>query len=366
MALGHQTALDNGIPLEKFDGIVYSFAGRIDLFGVAGGMAAVCDTASLWPSLLGQEMGHGYGLDHSRADGSQADYMDIWDVMSTNVGGAFSTKDPNYTFVGPGMNAWNMRSRGWLDEDRVWKPRFENFGTQDVVLRPLHRRDLRGYLAAELGPYLVEYRAAEKWDAGLQGGSGILVHRFDKWENRSYVMGSPAAEELTSRFAAHPQKVGETFQVGEESKIFDTVYRCEVLSINDGAHTATVRLSYRPAPERPGPHQRPFEIGLVGSDAGGIYIQGGVVHRLPPYGPILQIMQRLNAYSDAASLRDTGVRSLAQATALTGIIRHASEALRALDPIRSPAPTLTHSPARDAGTTPANSGTGKGPERVSS
>src|SRR5215471_13264632 len=91
MVLGNRTALVNGVPLGAYDGIVYSFAGTIDLFGVTGGMAAVCDTASLWPSLLGQEMGHGYGLDHSRADGSQAEYMDIWDIMSTNVGGTFST-----------------------------------------------------------------------------------------------------------------------------------------------------------------------------------------------------------------------------------------------------------------------------------
>jgi hypothetical protein len=56
MALGYQTALDNKIPLSDYDGIIYSFAGRVDLFGVTGGMAAVCDTDSLWPSLLGQEM----------------------------------------------------------------------------------------------------------------------------------------------------------------------------------------------------------------------------------------------------------------------------------------------------------------------
>jgi hypothetical protein len=343
MALGYQTALDNKILLSDYEGIVYSFAGLIDLFGVIGGMAAVCDTGSLWPSLLGQEMSHGYGLDHSRADGSQADYLDIWDVMSTNVGGTFSTPDANYTFVGPGMNAWNMRSRGWLDESRVWKPLFVHFGTQDVVLRPLHRHDLVGYLAAELGPYLVEYRVAERWDAGLQGGSGILVHRFGDLDNHSYVMGPPAAEELVSSVGAHPQKVGETFQVGNESKVFDTVYRCEVLAINDAAHTATIRLSYRPAAEQPGPRQLPFQVGPIGSDVGGIYIQGGTVHRIPPYGPLMQIMQQITAHIEAASIRDTGVRSLTQATALTGIMRHAAEALRALDPIRTPSPAPTRS-----------------------
>ena len=341
IALGNKTALANNINLSDYDGIVYSFAGRIDLFGVRGGMAAVCDTASLWPSLLGQEMSHGYGLDHSRADGSQAEYMDIWDIMSTNVGGTFSTADANYTFVGPGMNAWNMRSRGWLDESRVWKPLSVHFGTQDVVLRPLHHRDLAGYLAAELGPYLVEYRVAEKWDAGLQGGSGILVHRFVDLEDRSYVMGSPAIEELTSLGGAHPQKVGETFQIGDESNIFNALYRCQVLAINDAADTATIRLSYRPAAEQPGPNQRPFQVGPVGSDGGGIYIQGGTVHHIPPSGPIIQIMQQITDHTDAARINDTGIRSLAQATALTGIVRHAAQALRGLDPIRTPSPVPT-------------------------
>lgn len=341
MALGYQTALANKVPLNEYQGIVYSFAGLIDLFGVLGGMAAVCDTGSLWPSLLGQEMSHGYGLDHSRADGSLTDYLDIWDIMSTNVGGTFSTADANYNFVGPGMNAWNMRSRGWLDESRVWKPLFEHFGTQDVVLRPLHRRDLTGYLAAELGPYLVEYRVPERWDTGLEGGSGILVHRFVDWDNRSYVMGPPAAEELTSLFAAHPQKAGEIFQVGNESNIFDVMYRCEVLAINDPAHTATIRLSYRAAAEQPSPHQRPYQIGPLGSDGGGLYVQGETVHRIPPYGPIVEIMQQVAAHANAASIRDPAIRSLAQAAALQGIALQAANAIRALDPIRAPSPPPT-------------------------
>lgn len=338
MALGRQTALDNKVPLDDYDGIVFSFAGLIDLFGVTGAMMAVCDTGSLWPSLLGQEMGHGYGLDHSRADGSSAEYMDIWDTMSTNVGGTFSSPDTNYTFVGPGMNAWNMRSRGWLNENRVWKPLFEHFGTQDVVLRPLHRRDLGGYLAAELGPYLVEYRVAEKWDAGLQGGGGVLVHRFS--DNQSYVMGPPAALELAAIFAAHPQKVGESFQVGDNQHQFKPLYRCEVLAIDDAAHTATVRLSYHAAAEIPGPHQRPFEIGPIGSDVGGIYVQHGHVVHIQPYGPLTLLMLHIAAHSEAESIQNVGMRSVARATALTGLIREAANALRALDPIRVPAPAL--------------------------
>ncbi|QIG50576.1 hypothetical protein G5V57_24305 [Nordella sp. HKS 07] len=345
MTLGYQTALDNKVPVGDYEGIVYSFSGRMDLFGVTGGMAAVCDTASLWPSLLGQEMGHGYGLDHSRADGSSQEYKDIWDIMSTNVGGTFSTPNPNYSFVGPGMNAWNMRSRGWLNENRVWKPLFEHFGTQDVVLRPLHRRDLRGYLAAELGPYLVEFRVAELWDAGLQGGGGILVHRFA--DNVSYVMGSPASVALFSPFGAHPQKVGEPFQVGDDAHQFSPLYRCEVIAIDNSARTATVRLSYRAAAKPPGPHQRPFELGPLVDEGINFYVQNGHVVRIPPHGPLMQIMQQVIAHTEASTIPDTGIRSLTQATALTSLMRHAADALRALDPIRSPAPK-PHNPQINA------------------
>ncbi len=139
----------------------------------------------------GQEAGHGYGLDHSRSDGIligpdgvTPDYTDMLDVMST--WNAFSGPDTNYGRRGPGINAWNMRSRGWLDESRVWHcPKGPFLLT--LELRPLHRRDLNGFLAAELPPmndtggfprYLVEYRKKENWDNGIPQ-SCVLVHRFE-------------------------------------------------------------------------------------------------------------------------------------------------------------------------------------------
>jgi hypothetical protein len=62
----------------------------------------------------------------------------------------------------------------------------------------------------------------------------------------------------------------------------------------------------------------------------------------------MQIMQQITAYTDAASIRDIGIRSLTQAVALTGIVRYTGEALRALDPIRTPsqAPTRSSDPDR--------------------
>ncbi len=137
----------------------------------------------------GQEMGHAFGLDHSRTDGEVdasgvgIDYTDPFDIMSTL--NAFSATDTSYGMRGPGLNAWNMRSRKWLDETRVIKvlpsQELNNVG---YILRPLHKRYLPGTLAIELpgyggaSNYLIEFRVPDDWDAGI-GGPRILIHRFE-------------------------------------------------------------------------------------------------------------------------------------------------------------------------------------------
>ena len=90
-----QAAAKAGLDLTPF----YSITGhhrivvvmnvQTDLFGSPAGV--VCDDgrnedngmSGLSPSFLGQEMLHGYGLGHARTDGSEDDYTDGADVMST-------------------------------------------------------------------------------------------------------------------------------------------------------------------------------------------------------------------------------------------------------------------------------------------
>jgi hypothetical protein len=166
-------ATANNVPLDRFFGVVVVMNVPTDLFGVLGGKAAVCDQLSLQPSLLGQEMSHGYGLDHSRADGSTVDYQDPWDVMSTVR--AYMAPSPKYMNVGPMLNAANMESQGWLDESRVFNA--PKSGAASVQLRPLYRHDLPGNLAARLSQYLIEFRVQASWDAAIPRPA-ILVHRF--------------------------------------------------------------------------------------------------------------------------------------------------------------------------------------------
>ena len=87
-----QAAIADNKDLNKFFSVVVCMNVQTDLYG--GPYGVVCDDgrdrdngmSSLSPSLLGQEMGHAYGLFHSRADGSTEDSKDEWDVMSTKVG----------------------------------------------------------------------------------------------------------------------------------------------------------------------------------------------------------------------------------------------------------------------------------------
>jgi len=174
-----QAAADNGDSLAGFFGVLVCMNVPTDLFG--GGAGAVCDKNSMQPSLLGQEMGHVYGLQHSRKDGSTADYRDPWDVMST--AGPYEASHPTYGRVGPGLNAANMSGRGWLDQTRVWNAAGNDM--RQVQLRPLHRRDLPGFLAARVDEYFVEFRVKEKWDANIPAPA-ILIHRFE--DDHSYLM----------------------------------------------------------------------------------------------------------------------------------------------------------------------------------
>jgi hypothetical protein len=194
---------------------------------------------------FGHEMGHGFGLDHSRADdpninivgceNDTLDYRDPWDKMSTACD--YYGPDKNFTWRGPGFNAWNMRGRGWLDESRVWKMQGSNFN-QTIDLRPLHRLDLDGWLAAELPPldsnghgrFLVEFRLKDEWDENIPR-SAVMVHRFSG--NQSYIMsGTNGNLDLVTGDSCAPWIDGKTHP------------SVQVLNIDEPNQKATIMLAY--------------------------------------------------------------------------------------------------------------------------
>jgi hypothetical protein len=300
-----QAAAAANVDLSPFFAVVVVMNVQSDLFGGPG--RAVCDPPSTTPSLLGQEMGHGYGLDHSRFDGSNDDYQDMWDVMSTM--NAYTAAHPNYTRMGPGLNAANMRGRNWLDETRVWSDNASSFD-KTIVLRPLHRRDLTGWLAADLpGGYLAEFRMKEGWDAAIPRPA-VLVHRFDN--NHSYLMNGTAG---------HPDLVaGDKFEKTIISATATTHLALTVEAIDTESHTATIRVVYKLQFHTIYEMFGHVSRGVM-ADGGGWLILNGKIVRIPPRGPITRILEQMMLFqSEDLNRLNPNTRGVVRQEALAAIV----------------------------------------------
>ena len=241
------------VDLTRFSGVVAVANVGVGCVGWLGSMRAICDENTVKPSILGQEMGHGYGIDHARIHNSLMDYLDPYDIMSTRA--AYSDRHPDYDSIGwsvamdyglsigPGLNAALMDSRGWLDYSRVKKI---TYGEETVELRPLHRLDLPGFLAIVvevvsgflateymyIDKFFVEFRMNKGWDGGFNRGLGpaapvVLIHYFE--ENHSYIM-----KVLMNK--------GDKFEIKEGEHHL----KIELLDIDRGKETASIMVKHTP------------------------------------------------------------------------------------------------------------------------
>ncbi len=305
--LAKATATTNGVDLSKFAGVVVCGTPSLDLCGWTGGFAALCDDASIQPSLLGQEMGHGYGLDHSRLNGSDADYQDMWDTMST--ANAWMANHPTYGAVGPGLNAWNMRLRGWLNEKRVLAVSDDVSSEQTVTLRPLHARGLPGMLAIDVGGYLVEFRHRSRWDAGIPR-SCVLVHRAES--NRSYLMqGTSGNPDLVA---------GDHFQIGREGGLLGKFINVEVGSIDEDGQSATLRVTHDPLRLPHIPEVAGTVFGGVAVDGGGFIFVNGKVFKIPPRGPARELVESVTRLLEAGEESDRAGEPALRERALNDVV----------------------------------------------
>ncbi|WP_432191088.1 hypothetical protein [Streptomyces sp. bgisy027] len=236
---------------------------------------------SLSPSLMGQEMGHVYGLDHSWA--GSVEYGDYWDTMSTRT--PYMAPHPVFTEVdsqgraiwriGPGLNAANMWGAGWLQASRVWQAKDSETDTV-VTLRPLHSSDLTGYLCARVGTYFIELRLKERWDA-LIPAPAVLVHEFKF--NRSYLLTA------TATGGRRDLQKGDEFLRGDPNNPASALVRVRVLDIDPVARTARVGVTRRLASP------------LTDGGSGGLIVVGGkavdVPSRSPLYNRVEEIAQEL-------------------------------------------------------------------------
>lgn len=347
IAMARQAAFADLTANGPFFSVVVCMNVPTDLFG--GGIGAVCDDgrwpddsngpgmSSMSPSLLGQEMGHVYGLTHSRTDGSTEDYMDPWDVMSTAASG-FMDPHPHFNELdvrarpifrlGPGLNAANMTGRGWLDESRVWRAGTETVD-RVVTLRPLHSRELPGFLAARLGKYLVEFRMKERWDVGI-AQAAVFVHRFE--DNQSYLMSANDG----ARDLVVGNMFGTTDTANSLAALFTATTGVEVLEINTHERYARVRLVHRPAFEEPILNGMLFGGATRGGD-GYIIVGEKGVRRIPPHSPLFQILESVVAYESTEAITSVHLRNEVRRETLTAIASHVETHMQTLQTFRQPA-----------------------------
>lgn len=333
-----------GVRVSDFAGVVVTMnrggpwpdgSDGVDLWGAADSRA-FCDRYSLMPSLLGQEMGHGYGLTHSRRVGSTADYQDPWDTMSTQA--AYMQPHAEFSWIGPGLSAANMRSRRWLDERRVW--RADPLGADTVIrLRPLHRYQQSGFLVADVpdpdypdSRWLIEFRNKQRWDGAIPEPA-VLIHRLDRWVSYLVPGSIPGRDYLLA---------GDVIERGSASNPLFGYYRIEILAIDPAAETCDLRFVYRRGRD---PAESSVALvsgqilGAIPVDGGGLFIRpGGGIVPVGPWDPTLRILENIAAFHAVERIEDTATREAAQRSVLLAIVDTAQSHLKHLEPIKVPAP----------------------------
>jgi hypothetical protein len=337
-----QAAAKAGDDLSGFFNIVVTTNASVDLFG--GIKGAFADDGrkengmtQLSPSLLGQEMGHGYGLNHSRIDGSEEDRQDRWDVMST-ADACFMARHPVYAelddqgrpvfLIGPGLNAANMWGMGWLDLTRTWTTGWDVNNEGTVQLRPLHRPDLQGYLCARIADFFIEFRMNELWDARFPAPV-ILVHDYP--DGHSYIhRGKSRRADLL---------VGDSFRWGSDPSlpVHGAGFEISVTDIDANARTATIQYelwsSNVPGPVGPG-----IPFGGVTNDGGGWVIVNGRVTPVPPRSPEFTLLELIAEARAGQGIRNGVARGIALSQAYEAIGGIAAARTAEIQSYREPAP----------------------------
>jgi hypothetical protein len=221
----------SAVDLSQFYGVNIAF--NLDTFPLAwggfstydiGGVVRVMPTTWTktgyypWNHLmLAHEMGHGFGLPHSRTEYTSA-YGSPWDFMSS--GAAYV--NPN-TIWPVNTIAFHKSLLGWIaPSERI---RLEN-GTHRFVLRNLSNPDPgEGVLVAEApvegGHITLEARSRIGYDAGITPkdfkgpavpGEGVVVHRINgSWSSIS----QPGATVIDFDGIPYADDAGSVLEVGE-------------------------------------------------------------------------------------------------------------------------------------------------------
>lgn len=170
--------------------------------------------------VLGQEMGHGFGLPHSSGP-YDATYDSQWDVMSG--GGTCGTTDPDYGCIGVHTVSPYKDALGWIDNDErfVWNGTDSNVKVHLTRLAlPQFNPNPAGetpYLMAKLPIpggndfYTVEVRKFAGYDVGVPG-EAVLIHKVDPDPDDSNARVVDATDDDDPNDDGAMWLVGETYE----------------------------------------------------------------------------------------------------------------------------------------------------------
>jgi hypothetical protein len=214
-----------GVPYSDFYGTIVVWNDvRGQVWGELKKVALSAD--AIFPGIAAHEMGHGYGMHHSRGGVPAVEYGDGWDIMS--FGNVYSFAGPAGR-SGPGLNASYRAMHGWLDPKRITEVARGN----KVVVRLDSLSIAAGsdmHMArVQIAPdeYLeVELRTPDGWDRGIPGPA-VLVHRVGAWPVTILQANDPANADL---------------QAGERYYHAAADVQFRVLAIDAGAAQADVEI----------------------------------------------------------------------------------------------------------------------------
>ena len=288
-----------GVDLSQYVMLIVITNGNAGDAGSHGGVLVNFDIIN--HTFIAHEMGHNFGLGHSfdttsrkLADWSApGEYWNRYDIMSAmNV---HSLAHGAYVNIGPRLCAHFVNAKGWMPSDRIWTRPGSSGGRsfyQTLNIVALGHREQPGYLMADLGGYTVEFRMQEDWDSNIPRAA-ILIHQIK--EGTPYLIASDLERDIQD------WQPGQTWNSNSYPWFFGSNHSVAIESFDLENYTARITVGYTPGRRLIDDSIFGQVFGGVAVDGGGFIIVGGKIIKVPPRGPILEILEVLTELESISS-----------------------------------------------------------------